>query len=148
MLSSLSLLFLTRSRFSIIAWNVVVVGGYLSMSSHLEYYSGPGAGGGMLPAGGGVMQGMEDSMQGLSIQPGRPLSVCSVSSCGANGHTPTHRSGNGLYSNCNGTNPQDELMDDELLMSLSVRELNKRLHGCPREQVSEMLSFSPSVAKM
>ncbi|XP_024874675.1 uncharacterized protein LOC112456405 isoform X2 [Temnothorax curvispinosus] len=109
-------------------------GGYLAMSSHLEYYSSPGAGGGMLPAGGSVMQGMEDSMQGLSIQPGRPLSVCSVSSCGAGGPTPAHRSGNGLYSNCNGTNPQDELMDDELLMSLSVRELNKRLHGCPREQ--------------
>ncbi|KAL0113046.1 hypothetical protein PUN28_012341 [Cardiocondyla obscurior] len=109
-------------------------GGYLTMSSHLEYYNGPGPGGGMLPAG-GVMQGMEDSMQGLSIQPGRPLSVCSVSSCSAGGPTPVHRSGNGLYSNCNGTNPQDELMDDELLMSLSVRELNKRLHGCPREQV-------------
>ncbi|XP_070520544.1 transcription factor MafB isoform X3 [Cardiocondyla obscurior] len=108
-------------------------GGYLTMSSHLEYYNGPGPGGGMLPAG-GVMQGMEDSMQGLSIQPGRPLSVCSVSSCSAGGPTPVHRSGNGLYSNCNGTNPQDELMDDELLMSLSVRELNKRLHGCPREQ--------------
>lgn len=110
------------------------------MSSHLEYYSSPSAGGGMLPAGGGVMQGMEDSMQ-LSIQaPGRPLSVCSVSSCSAGGPTPAHRSGNGLYSNCNGTNPQ-EIMDDELLMSLSVRELNKRLHGCPREQVNKIFYF-------
>lgn len=121
--------------FSII---IVVTGGYLAMSSHLEYYN-PSAGGGMLPAGGSVMQGMEDSMQSLSIQPGRPLSVCSVSSCGASG--PTHRSSNGLYSNCNVTNPQEELMDDELLMSLSVRELNKRLHGCPREQVSEIFYF-------
>lgn len=118
--------------------DIVIVGGYLAMSSHLEYYSGPGAGGGMLPAGGGVMQGMEDSMQSLTLQPGRPLSVCSVSSCGAGGPTSGHRSGNSLYSNCNGTTPQEDLMDDELLMSLSVRELNKRLHGCPREQVSEI----------
>lgn len=106
------------------------------MSSHLEYYGGPGAGGGMLPAGGGVMQGMEDSMQGMPMQTGRPLSVCSVSSCGAGGPSPAHRSANGLYSNCNGASSQDELMNDELLMSLSVRELNKRLHGCPREEVS------------
>ncbi|XP_014479698.1 PREDICTED: transcription factor Maf isoform X1 [Dinoponera quadriceps] len=109
-------------------------GGYLTMSSHLDYYGGPTAGG-MLPGGGGVMQGIEDSMQGMSLQPGRPLSVCSVSSCGAGGPSPAHRAGNGLYSNCNGSNPQDELMNDELLMSLSVRELNKRLHGCPREEV-------------
>jgi hypothetical protein len=106
------------------------------MSSHLEYYSGPGAGGGMLPAGGNVMQGMEDSMQGIPMQPGRPLSVCSVSSCGAGGPSP-HRVGN-LYSNYNGSNQQDDLINDELLMSLSVRELNKRLHGSPREEVSEV----------
>lgn len=106
------------------------------MSSHLDYYGGPGAGGGMIPGNGGVMQGIEDSMQGMSLQPGRPLSVCSVSSCGVGGPSPAHRSSNGLYSNCNGSNPQDDLMNDELLMSLSVRELNKRLHGCPREEVS------------
>jgi uncharacterized small protein (DUF1192 family) len=29
----------------------------------------------------------------------------------------------------------DDLINDELLMTLSVRELNKRLHGCPREEV-------------
>ncbi|EFN89772.1 Transcription factor MafA [Harpegnathos saltator] len=109
--------------------------GYLTMSSHLDYYGGPGTGSGMLPAGGGVLQGIEDSMQGMSLQPGRPLSVCSVSSCGAGGPSPAHRAGNGLYSNCNGSNAQEELMNDELLMSLSVRELNKRLHGCPREEV-------------
>lgn len=117
------------------------------MSNHLEYYSGPSAGGGMLPAGSSVMQGMEDSMQGISMQPGRPLSVCSVSSCGAGGPNPAHRAANGLYSNCSGSNPQDELMDDELLMSLSVRELNKRLHGCPREQVSDK-SRVPRCAKI
>lgn len=29
----------------------------------------------------------------------------------------------------------DDMIGDELLMTLSVRELNKRLHGCPREEV-------------
>lgn len=115
----------------------ITIGGYLTMSSHLEYYGGPNSGGGMLPVGGSVMQSMEDSMQGIPMQPGRPLSVCSVSSCGAGGPSPAHRVGNGLYSNCNSVNPQDDLMNDELLMSLSVRELNKRLHGCPREEVSQ-----------
>uniref|UniRef100_A0AAG5DUS3 BZIP domain-containing protein n=1 Tax=Anopheles atroparvus TaxID=41427 RepID=A0AAG5DUS3_ANOAO len=28
-----------------------------------------------------------------------------------------------------------DLINDDLLMTLSVRELNKRLHGCPRDQV-------------
>lgn len=115
------------------------------MSSHLDYYGGPGAGGGMLPAGGGVLQGIEDSMQGMSLQPGRPLSVCSVSSCGAGGPSPVHRtSGNGLYSNCSDSNLQEDMMNDELLMSLSVRELNKRLHGCPREEVSRIFYFLTS----
>ncbi|XP_076626013.1 maf family bZIP transcription factor traffic jam isoform X1 [Colletes latitarsis] len=114
-------------------------GGYITMSGHIEYYGGAGAGGGMLPAGGSGMSGMEDSMQGIPMQPGRPMSVCSVSSCGAGGPSPAHRTGSGLYSNCGSNNPQEELMNDELLMSLSVRELNKRLHGCPREEVSQVV---------
>lgn len=111
------------------------------MSGHIEYYGGAGAGSGMLPAGGSGMSGMEDNMQGIQMQPGRPMSVCSVSSCGAGGPSPVHRSGSGLYSNCASNNPQEELMNDELLMSLSVRELNKRLHGCPREEVSQVSYF-------
>ncbi|XP_076647029.1 maf family bZIP transcription factor traffic jam isoform X1 [Halictus rubicundus] len=114
-------------------------GGYITVSGHIEYYGGAGAGGGMLPAGGSGMSGMDDSMQGIPMQPGRPMSVCSVSSCGAGGPSPAHRTGNGLYSNCGSNNPQEELMNDELLMSLSVRELNKRLHGCPREEVSQVV---------
>ncbi|XP_003692407.1 transcription factor MafB isoform X2 [Apis florea] len=108
-------------------------GGYITMSGHIEYCGGAGSGGGMLPAGGSGISGMEDSMQGIQMQ--RPMSVCSVSSCGASGPSPAHRTGNGLYPNCGNNNPQEELMNDELLMSLSVRELNKRLHGCPREEV-------------
>lgn len=116
--------------------NVIVIGGYITMSGHIEYCGGAGSGGGMLPAGGSGISGMEDSMQGIQMQ--RPMSVCSVSSCGASGPSPAHRTGNGLYPNCGNNNPQEELMNDELLMSLSVRELNKRLHGCPREEVSQV----------
>lgn len=29
----------------------------------------------------------------------------------------------------------DDMINDDLLMTLTVRELNKRLHGCPREEV-------------
>ncbi|XP_066602910.1 transcription factor Maf-like isoform X1 [Prorops nasuta] len=114
-------------------------GGYITMSGHIEYYGGPSPGSCILPAGGGVMQNMEDSIQVMSMQPGRPMSVCSVSSCGAAGSISAQRNGNGIYPNCTGNSAQDELMNDELLMSLSVRELNKRLHGCPREEVSEVV---------
>ncbi|XP_043277497.1 uncharacterized protein [Venturia canescens] len=127
-------------------------GGYITMSGHLDY---EGAGGGSAPGGGpspggipagaaGMMSGMDDSIQycrpfrpSLS-QPCRPMSVCSVSSCGA-GPSPVHRSSSGHYSSCGeNSKAQEELMSDEILMSLSVRELNKRLHGCPREEVSRL----------
>ncbi|XP_012274256.1 uncharacterized protein LOC105696403 [Orussus abietinus] len=111
-------------------------GGYITVSGHIEYYGGSApAGAGMLPSGGGGMQGMDEGMQ--MMQPGRPMSVCSVGSRGGT-LSPAHRSGSGIYSSCNGNNIQEELMNDELLMSLSVRELNKRLHGCPREEVMRL----------
>ncbi|XP_043476293.1 uncharacterized protein LOC122507571 isoform X1 [Leptopilina heterotoma] len=111
-------------------------GGYITMPSHLDYYGsgGPGPGGGMLPGGGVVMQSMDDSMQGMPMQPGRPLSVCSVSSCSANGQSHGQPKGiSSSYSNC-GSNGSSVLMSDEVLMSLSVRELNKRLQGYPRDE--------------
>lgn len=40
---------------------------------------------------------------------------------------------NGSYKNLNMN--ADDIVNDDLLMSLSVRELNKRLHGYPREEV-------------
>lgn len=109
------------------------------MPSHLDYYggAGPGPGGGMLP--GSVqmqMQSMDDSMQGM--QPGRPLSVCSVSSCSANGQP--HSQQKGSYSNC-GSSGTSVIMSDEVLMSLSVRELNKRLQGYPRDEVRAEVSI-------
>jgi hypothetical protein len=50
----------------------------------------------------------------------------SASSSSSGGST---YNGGGNYKNA------DDLIGDELLMSLSVRELNKRLHGYPREEV-------------
>ena len=32
----------------------------------------------------------------------------------------------------------DDIIDDDTLMSLSVRDLNKRLHGYPRDIVSKL----------
>jgi len=37
--------------------------------------------------------------------------------------------------NCGGGRNGEDLINDDLLMTLTVRELNKRLHGCPREEV-------------
>ncbi|CAH1183484.1 unnamed protein product [Phaedon cochleariae] len=55
----------------------------------------------------------------------RSQSVCS----GASALSPRlHHSG---YSTCS----EDTGLNDDMLMSLSVRELNKRLHGCPREEI-------------
>uniref|UniRef100_A0A8D9E238 Neural retina-specific leucine zipper protein n=1 Tax=Cacopsylla melanoneura TaxID=428564 RepID=A0A8D9E238_9HEMI len=37
-----------------------------------------------------------------------------------------------------GCGDSDSLLSDDLLMCLSVRELNKRLHGCPRDQIAKL----------
>ncbi|KAJ8974004.1 hypothetical protein NQ317_002400 [Molorchus minor] len=57
----------------------------------------------------------------------RPQSVCSASST----LSPRIHNHNSGYSTCS----EDIGLNDDLLMSLSVRELNKRLHGCPREEI-------------
>lgn len=41
--------------------------------------------------------------------------------------------GSGSYSSI--CSDKSDMINDDLLMSLSVRELNKRLHGCPRDEV-------------
>ncbi|CAG9826158.1 unnamed protein product [Diabrotica balteata] len=57
----------------------------------------------------------------------RPQSVCS----GVSALSPRMNTNNSGYSTCS----EDLGLSDELLMNLSVRELNKRLHGCPREEI-------------
>ncbi|XP_056630896.1 transcription factor MafA-like [Diorhabda carinulata] len=62
-----------------------------------------------------------------SLHHQRPQSVCS----GASALSPRMNTHNSGYSTCS----EDISLNDELLMNLSVRELNKRLHGCPREEI-------------
>ncbi|CAH0557724.1 unnamed protein product [Brassicogethes aeneus] len=57
----------------------------------------------------------------------RPQSVCS----GSSALSPRLNNHNSGYSTCS----EDIGLNDDMLMTLSVRELNKRLHGCPREEV-------------
>ncbi|XP_063701007.1 transcription factor MafB [Culicoides brevitarsis] len=60
----------------------------------------------------------------------RPHSVSSTSST----ISPRNSGiGSGSYSSI--CSDKSDAINDDLLMSLSVRELNKRLHGCPREEV-------------
>ncbi|KAJ2953642.1 hypothetical protein O0L34_g1254 [Tuta absoluta] len=56
----------------------------------------------------------------------RPASSCSALS--PRGHHPSY-----APSSCG-----DDLLSDDQLMTLSVRELNKRLHGFPREDVTRL----------
>lgn len=59
---------------------------------------------------------------------GRPLSVSSTRS--------STNSPRGQYNSCNSiSSHSSDKIADELLTTLTVRELNKRLHGCPREEV-------------
>ncbi|KDR08104.1 hypothetical protein L798_01637, partial [Zootermopsis nevadensis] len=60
----------------------------------------------------------------------RPLS-CGSSSV----MSPLSSSGGGGQHLGFGPGPGDDILNDDALMSLSVRELNKRLHGFPREEV-------------
>lgn len=69
----------------------------------------------------------QPTMHPLNIPPHRPLSVCSVGSA----QSPRMQVGSSGYSTCS----EEINLNDDMLMSLSVRELNKRLHGCPREEV-------------
>lgn len=94
---------------------------------------GPGGGAGgepdwerrdYMPAGGMVMDSDSGNHSMISQ---RPHSVCS----GASALSPRLGNGTSGYSTCS----EDLGLNDEMLMTLSVRELNKRLHGCPREEV-------------
>lgn len=64
----------------------------------------------------------------------RPMSVSSTrSSSTISPRQP------GQYSSSSGSqSAENKLIADELLTTLSVRELNKRLHGCPREEIAKL----------
>ncbi|XP_017050547.1 transcription factor Maf [Drosophila ficusphila] len=98
--------------------------------------SGGGGGGGGVGGGGngGSGSGGPGSVGGGScvitrsaLQPCRPLSASSTRS--SNNMSP--RTCSGAYSNAT----LEDCLNDDMLTTLTVRELNKRLHGCPREEV-------------
>lgn len=62
----------------------------------------------------------------------RPMSVSSSRSS-----MTSPRNGNHQYNSSTSisSNRSDKILPDDVLTRLSVRELNKRLHGCPREEV-------------
>lgn len=64
----------------------------------------------------------------------RPLSVSSTRS------STTSPRQMGQYNSCASisSNNSDKGIPDDLLTTLSVRELNKRLHGCPREEITKL----------
>ncbi|XP_058801280.1 transcription factor MafB-like [Phymastichus coffea] len=116
--------------------------GYM-MGGHIEYYSSNGPNNGMMPMqieDAGMPMQMQQQQQRERQLPVRPLSVCSGSSCGPGpnsqngGPSPVHRASMHL-----GGPPvsgsHEDLLNDDLLMSLTVRELNKRLQGCAREEI-------------
>ncbi|XP_031623647.1 transcription factor MafB [Contarinia nasturtii] len=66
----------------------------------------------------------------------RPMSVSSTRSSST--ISPRHQSGHHHSSGSQSSQNPDKVIADELLTTLSVRELNKRLHGCPREEIAKL----------
>ncbi|KAH8335939.1 hypothetical protein KR074_009137 [Drosophila pseudoananassae] len=92
------------------------------------------SGGGGVGGGAGQGNSVSGSVGGgscmitrASLQPCRPLSASSTRS--SNNMSP--RTCSGAYSNAT----LEDCINDDMLTTLTVRELNKRLHGCPREEV-------------
>lgn len=65
----------------------------------------------------------------------RPMSVSSTrSSSTISPRQPGYNSSSGSQNSA----AENKHIADELLTTLSVRELNKRLHGCPREEIAKL----------
>ncbi|KAH8255316.1 hypothetical protein KR038_000913 [Drosophila bunnanda] len=89
--------------------------------------SSGGGGGGGGSGGPGSVGGGSCVITRAALQPCRPLSASSTRS--SNNMSP--RTCSGAYS----TATLEDCINDDMLTTLTVRELNKRLHGCPREEV-------------
>nr|XP_016945849.1 transcription factor MafB [Drosophila suzukii] len=88
---------------------------------------GGGGGSGSGSGGPGSVGGGSCVITRAALQPCRPLSASSTRS--SNNMSP--RTCSGAYSNAT----LEDCLNDDMLTTLTVRELNKRLHGCPREEV-------------
>ena len=112
--------------------------------------SGAGGGGGGASSGGGGGIGGSSNCNGNGIRPHSVSSSISTLSPRLSHHHSHHHhhhhhsTGRGESTSSNSSNAssyngslsgRDDLINDDMLMSLTVRELNKRLHGCPREEV-------------
>lgn len=73
------------------------------------------------------------SMHSSYTNSGRPLSVSSTRSSTTSPRLMMQY--NSSTSSSSSSSHPDKKIEDELLTTLTVRELNKRLHGCPREEV-------------
>lgn len=73
-----------------------------------------------------------NAFQHSNLHLNRPLSVCSTGSSNMSPRISCTASSNNSFGN---NSSHDDIIDDELLMKLSVRDLNKRLHGCSREDI-------------
>lgn len=56
-------------------------------------------------------------------------------SCSSGGSAVSPRTGGYGGVTAYSSSGEEIKLDDDMLISLSVRELNKKLHGCPREEV-------------
>lgn len=66
----------------------------------------------------------------------RPMSVSSSRSSST--ISPRQTGQYSSVSQSSSNHPDSKQIADELLTTLSVRELNKRLHGCPREEIAKL----------
>lgn len=66
----------------------------------------------------------------------RPMSVSSTRSSST--VSPRHGQYHQMPQNRDQMTAAEKEIADDLLTTLSVRELNKRLHGCPREQIAKL----------
>lgn len=127
-----------------------------SMHSHAHHLhqsgglSSSGGIGGGINGGSGGGGGGSSNCNGNGIRPHSVSSSISTLSPRLSHHHSHHHhhhhhsTGRGESTSSNSSNAssyngslsgRDDLINDDMLMSLTVRELNKRLHGCPREEV-------------
>ena len=118
------------------------------MGGHIEYYGGNGGSGGPGINGSGMMpmqiddniqmqlQQQQQQQQQQHQQQQQPPPQQQQPPQPQPQRVRSQMTNCGPSSSHSSTGSFDDLLNDEVLMSLTVRDLNKRLQGCPREEVS------------